>query len=389
MIAIAEQAERVMEQSGGPQLRFDRIAVSSVFGNPLDRRTWSAAPYNIARWFKAFGIEVEGVHSGGGRGELALLASRYSLSGYGAPRSSEAILRTAAARRRAADRLATALKQRKIGHVLHTGSMDMLPSPIAPDVKHYIYCDHTWALSLLHRPDIASYSARAIEAFELLERDSLASAEHIFTFGAYVRDHVVSHYGIPAERVTAVGSGMGDIEPYYGPKDYTRPRLLFVAKHLFAAKGGNLLLEALRIARRERPDIGLTIVGDERSRSHIPTDLQVEFRAHIPFAELQRLFRDASLLTQPMLNDPWGQVYLEALLSRTPVLGLRRNGLPEITENGRHGFMIDDADPQRFAEAILQALSDPQRLADMGESGQQHVLQSYSWEIAARKMAFV
>src|SRR5690606_9748182 len=177
-------------------------------------------------------------------------------------------------------------------------------------------------------------------------------------------------------------------EPYYGPKDYTRPRLLFVAKHLFAAKGGNLLLEALRIARKKRPDIVLTIVGDERSRSHIPADLQVEFRAHIPLAELQRLFREASLLAQPMLNDPWGQVYLEALLSRTPVLGLRRNGLPEITENGRHGFMIDDADPQQLAEAILDALSDPQRLADMGESGQQHVLQSYSWEIAARKIAY-
>lgn len=389
MIAIAEPAERVVEHSGAPQLRFDRIAVSSVFGNPLDRRTWSAAPYNVARCFRDFGIEVEGIHSGGSRGELAILASRYSLSGYGTPRSSEAVLRTAAARRRAADRLATALKQRKIGHVLHTGSMDMLPSQIAPDVKHYIYCDHTWALSLLHRPDIRTYSARAIEAFELLERDSLASAEHIFTFGAYVRDHIISHYGIPAERVTAVGSGMGDIEPYYGPKDYTRPRLLFVAKHLFTAKGGNLLLNALRIARKTRPDIILTIVGDERSRNFIPSDLEVEFRAHIPFAELQRLFREASLLTQPMLNDPWGQVYLEALLSRTPVVGLRRNGLPEITDDGRHGFMIDDADPQLLAEAILQALSNPQRLADMGESGQQHVLQSYSWEIAARKMAFV
>ncbi len=389
MIAIAEPAEQLAEHSGDLQKRFDRIAVSSVFGNPLDRRTWSAAPYNIARCMQNFGIAVEGIHSGGSRGELALLASRYSLSGYGTPRNSEAVLRTAAARRRAADRLAAALKLRQIEHVLHTGSLDMLPSAIAPDIKHYIYCDHTWALSLLHRPDLANYSQRAIEAFELLERDSLASAEHIFTFGTYVRDHIVAHYGISPARVTAVGSGMGDIEPYHGPKDYTRPRLLFVAKHLFAAKGGVLLLEAFRLARRQRPDLVLTIVGDERSRSFIPADLEVDFRAHLPLPELQRLFRDASLLTQPMLNDPWGQVYLEALLSRTPVLGLHRNGLPEITGNGRYGFLVDAADPHILAEAIVQAMANPQRLADMGEGGQQHVLQSYSWEIAARRMAYV
>lgn len=389
MIAIAEPAEEAVEHTGGLQKRFDRVAVSSIFGNPLDRRTWSAAPYNIARCMKDFGIAVEGIHSGGSRGELALLASRYSLSGYGTPRSGEAVLRTAAARRKAADRLAAILKQRKIEHVIHTGSLDMLPSAVAPDIRHYIYCDHTWALSLLHRPDLASYSSRAIEAFELLERESLASAEHIFTFGAYVRDHIIDHYGIPGERVTAVGSGMGDIEPYSGPKDYTRPRLLFVAKHLFAAKGGVLLLEAFRIARRQRPDLQLTIVGDERSRRFIPAGLEVDFRAHLPLPELQRLFREASLLAQPMLNDPWGQVYLEALRSRTPVLGLNRNGLPEITGNGRYGFLVDAADPQILADAILQAMADPQRLADMGESGQQHVLQSYSWEIAARRMAYL
>src|SRR3546814_9047409 len=109
--------------------------------------------------------------------------------------------------------------------------------------RHYLYCDHDWALSLAHRPDRHHYSRSAIAAFEDLEKQSLDSVEHIFTFGAYVRDHIISHYGVAPDRVTAVGSGMGDIEPYAGAKDYDRPHLLFVAKHLFAAKGGMLLLE--------------------------------------------------------------------------------------------------------------------------------------------------
>ncbi|WP_298724058.1 glycosyltransferase family 4 protein [uncultured Ferrovibrio sp.] len=373
----------------GKKLRFERAAICSIFGDPLDRRTWSSAPFNIARRLQQYGVAVEGFSTGIPRGELAVLAAHYTLRGYGAPRNSEAVLRSPPARRHAADRLALALRRRGIQHVIHTGTMDLLPSRHAPELKHYLYCDQTWALSLLYRPDRDSYRPRAVEAFDLLEAESLACAEHIFTFGTYVRDHIIDHYGIPAEKVTAVGSGMGEIEPNHEPKDYTQPRLLFVAKHLFAAKGGHLLLDAFRIARTHRPDLTLTIVGDERSRPFVPDEPGIIFRAHVPWTELQQLFRDATLFTQPMLNDPWGQVYLEALLSRTPVLGLRRNGLPEITEDGRHGFLVDKAEPEAVAAAILDAISDPERLSRMGISGQQHVLRSYSWDIAAQRIAFV
>ncbi len=77
------------------------------------------------------------------------------------------------------------------------------------------------------------------------------------------------------------------------------------------------------------------------------------------------------------------------MASRTPVLGLDRNGLPEITENGRHGFLVPDADPSLVAEAILDAVDDPDRLDRMGRSGQQHVLDNYSWDRVARAVTDV
>jgi glycosyltransferase involved in cell wall biosynthesis len=181
---------------------------------------------------------------------------------------------------------------------------------------------------------------------------------------------------------------MGRIAPYFGSKDYARPALLFVAKHYFRAKGGSLLVEAFRRAHGRRPDMTLTIVGDARSRQYVPPHPAIAFHTHLPWEELQRLYRESTLLAQPMLNDPWGQVYLEALLSRTPVIGLHRNGLPEIVENGQHGFLVEAADPQALAWTILDALSDPQRLAGMGWSGQQHVLQTYSWDAVANRIAF-
>ncbi|MFN3400063.1 MAG: glycosyltransferase family 4 protein [Ferrovibrio sp.] len=390
MTAIAAQHHsHAPANATPPARRFERVAVSSIFGDPMDRRTWSAAPYNVASCLQKLGIAVEGIHSGGTRGERGLLALYYMMTGYGRPHSSEAVLRLASARRKAAERLAETARRRRIRHILHMGTLDLPPVDRDDGVKHYLYCDQTWALSLAHRPDISAYSRRAVANFEVTERAALDSVEHVFTFGHYVRDHMIAHYCLPPEKVTAVGSGMGQIEPYDQPKDYSRPHLLFVAKHLFAAKGGNLLVEAFRIAQRQRPDLLLNIVGDPASASHVATTHPgIHFHPHLPWRELQRLYRVSTILVQPMLNDPWGQVYLEALLSRTPVVGLHRNGLPEIVENGQHGFLVETADPQALAATILDALSDPQRLAEMGWSGQQHVLQSYSWDAVANRIAF-
>lgn len=367
--------------------RFDRIAITSIHGDPFNPRTWSAAPARIAEMLRRQGIDVHGVATGSPRLSRMMQAARYMAQGLGVPHSGEAVARSAAARRAAALRLEHAVRRARIEHVLHMGTLDIAPETWSPGVRHYAYCDQTWALSLRYRPDAARYGARAAKLFEELERAALRRLTHVFTFGAYVRDHLIGHYGIEPRRVTAVGSGMGQILPLVVPKAHAAPRLLFVAKHFFVAKGGELLLAAFERARRRVPELTLNIVGDERSRKLVPRDPSIRFFGHVPLADLQGLFRESTLLVQPMLNDPWGQVYLEALLSRTPVIGLRRNGLPEICGDGRYGFLVDIADPQALADAIVDALSDPARLARMGEEGQSHVIDRYSWERAAECIA--
>lgn len=369
-------------------LRFDRVAITCVFGDPRDLRSWSGAPANLANALERLGVGVEGIRPRMSRLAKFGVAARDMIAGLGRPLSSEQVLRSLRARRRLAAQVTEAASRLGARHVLHTGTFD-LPAPGgASGVAHYLYCDHSWALARTHHVHANRYSRKAMAAFEEAERQSLSGLAHVFTFGAYVRDNLIAHYGLAAERVTAVGSGMGAIEPYDGPKSYDKPSLLFVAKHLFQAKGGVLLLEAFELARRRRSDLTLTIVGDERSRAFVGDRLGITFHAHLPWSALQQLYRDATLLVQPMLNDPWGQVYLEAMASRTAVMGLNRNGLPEIVDGGRHGFLVDRADPAALAEAILSAVSDPPRLERMAAAAQRHVLENYSWNRVAERIAY-
>jgi len=367
--------------------RFDHVAITSVFGNPRELRTWSGAPANVASGLERLGVTVKELQPHLGKAAKLGIALRDMLAGRGRPVSTEQILRSITTRRALAAQVAAQARSVRATNVLHTGTLDLLPDR-SDGLQHYLYCDHTWALARRHHIHATQYTERALDAFEQAERQSLDGVAHVFTFGAYVRDNLISHYGLAPDKVTAVGSGMGAIQPWHEAKNFAQPRLLFVAKHLFQAKGGVLLLEAFRIARKRRRDLALTIVGDPRSRAFVPDVAGIEFRDHLPWDELQRLYRDATLLVQPMLNDPWGQVYLEAMISRTPVMGLARNGLPELVDGGRHGFLVDRADPESLAEAILSALSDPHRLESMAERAQAYVLATHSWDRVAERILF-
>lgn len=372
-----------------PNLRFDRIAITSVFGDPRHPRTWSGAPNNTATALEKLGVEVHGVHPRLRRPEMVVIAGCNLVAGYGRPHDGEAFHRTAAARRARAWKLARRMRTLGVADVLHTGTLDLPAVEDDGSVRHYLYCDHSWNLSRRYRLDALRFDEREIARFEELERAAYHQMTHIFTFGEFVRRDLVDHYGVPAERVTTVGSGMGAIEPYEGPKDYANGQLLFVAKHLFEAKGGPLVIEAFRLIARRAPHTRLTVVGSARPSWLADLPPNVEFLPYVPWRQLESLFRESSLLVQPMINDPWGQVYLEALTSRTPVVGLNRNGLPEIVGGGRFGFLIDAPLAESLAATVLEALADPDRLASMGAAGQKHVLENFSWDRVAKRIAFV
>lgn len=378
-----------MEYSTLERENVQRIAISSAFGPPRQRSTWSAAPASIADELERRGFSVHGIDASLHRAAYMAGGISYLFSGYGRFRYSEAISRAMPVRRMRASKLAAGMRRAAVTDVLHTGTLDMVPECTGDGFRHFLYCDQTWHLAIRYRPDAALFSPAALADFERFESDVYAACTHIFTFGKYVRDDLVTHYGVPAECVTAVGSGCGDSSPYDGEKDYANGEVLFVAKHLFKEKGGELLLAAFAILEKRRPDLKLTIIGGAAGteKAALPRNVQV-----LPFVTrevLTGLFRRSALLVQPMLNDPWGQIYLEALLARTPVVGLDRNGLPEITGEGRYGFLVKDESPEALAEVIVDALSDADRLAAMGLGGQRHVIDNYSWSLAAARMAVV
>jgi glycosyltransferase involved in cell wall biosynthesis len=262
-----------------------------------------------------------------------------------------------------------------------------LPLPrLRSSVRHYLFCDSTWDLWRRASSAAATYSDKFMADTERLEQRSYDQMSHIFSISEYVRRNLTDHYKVPSERVTVVGTGRGSLSPYTGSKDYANGVILFVAKIRFEEKGGALLVEAFKRALRQNPRLRLVIVGDERYRASLGNIPNIEIHGFVPLDQLQDLFNRACLYAMPAPNEPWGLVYLEALACKTPVLGLNRNALPEITQQGRFGFCVNDATPDAVAEALLKACSDPEGLARMGAEGQEYCLRQFTWEGTVKRI---
>jgi glycosyltransferase involved in cell wall biosynthesis len=229
-------------------------------------------------------------------------------------------------------------------------------------------------------------SEALVRRYDAFERAALTAADHIFTISECARADVIEHYAISADRVTAVGTGMGNIRAAEGRKDYSGRTTLFVAKQRFEEKGGLLILEGFRLAQKADSRLKLVVVATEPFRHMTEQVPNAVFRSAVPWEELEAYFNQAALFAMPALYEPWGLVYIEALACRTPVLGLNRNALPELTQNGKYGFLLNDTNPSSVATALLDAFSDIGRLAEMGNGGQKYVGERYSWDIVASKI---
>ena len=360
-----------------------KIAVCSV-GNPLAASTWSGTPANICRALaERARLDATLDSSACAHARIKRAATTLSRHYY------QCAFDTGRGRfhRYLRARYVKAFfKLRNSTDVLHTGTYDLPLPGVSRGIRHFLFCDSTWDLWQRASSNTGVYSDKLRADAERLERMSYQQMSHIFPISEYVRQNLMAHYQIPSERITVVGTGRGAIKPYRGSKDYQSCTILFVAKGRFEDKGGLLLLEGFKRAWQRNPRLRLVIVGDERNRQQVGDVPNVEVYGFIPLEQLQSFFEQASLFAMPALNEPWGLVYLEALSCKTPVMGLNRNALPEITQQGRFGFCINDATAQGVADALLDAFRLPERLAQMGAEGQKACLENFTWDNTVKRI---
>jgi glycosyltransferase involved in cell wall biosynthesis len=130
--------------------------------------------------------------------------------------------------------------------------------------------------------------------------------------------------------------------------------LLFLGR-FSPAKGADRAIEAAQRAGRRLILAGKVDAADvEHVRTTIEPHLdgeRIRYIGEVDGETKRDLLARADALLFPIeWEEPFGLVMVEALASGTPVVGFRRASVPEVVDDGKTGFIVDDV--EAMAEAI-------------------------------------
>jgi glycosyltransferase involved in cell wall biosynthesis len=170
--------------------------------------------------------------------------------------------------------------------------------------------------------------------------------------------------GIHRNRVLQIQNAVDEnrFTPRPEPKARIQPQpvLLYVGQ-LIARKGVELLLNAAATLQREGGIFSLLLVGngpDKEALEHRIQDLglrNVYFQPSVPPDQIPSVYRSGDVLIFPTLEDPWGLVVNEAMLSGLPVLCSKYAGCAEELLPSENIF--DPLDAGEFVWKLRQAVT--------------------------------
>jgi glycosyltransferase involved in cell wall biosynthesis len=169
------------------------------------------------------------------------------------------------------------------------------------------------------------------------------------------------------------------------------PYLLFAGRVNDPRKHVSLLLEALAIARRRRPDLALVLTGEPPDPGLLARagglDGAVRFAGRQPLDALVRLYQGALLFVLPSLQEGFGIAPLEAMACGTPVVATRCGGPEAVIEDGETGRLTPNGDAGALAEAVLELLADAAALARLRRRCVEVVRDRYSCDVVRPRLA--
>jgi glycosyltransferase involved in cell wall biosynthesis len=123
---------------------------------------------------------------------------------------------------------------------------------------------------------------------------------------------------------------------------------------------------AIAAAREQVPGLRCVILGDgpdfEATRERVRElglEECVELTGRVDHDELMRRVASATCLLHPSEREGYGMVVVEAVSLGTPAIVVRgsENAATELVEDGLNGFVVESADPDAMADAIVRAVA--------------------------------
>ncbi len=203
-------------------------------------------------------------------------------------------------------------------------------------------------------------------------------------------DFFAAEMGVATDKLAVVAPGVDTDLFHYTASMSEKPepkRVLYVGR-LDALKGVDLLIDAFSCLIKRGVDAELQIVGggsaDEFRRvlgriSDLRLSDRVKMPGVLPQSELVDVYSSATCIVAPSFHETFGLAVLEAAACGTPAVAADVDGLRSIVVDGETGYLIQDRDPEQYADRIAGLIEDHSLRSRMSNTARARA-ETLSWD---------
>tara|TARA_Y100000748_G_scaffold302459_1_gene304742 strand:- start:890 stop:2047 length:1158 start_codon:yes stop_codon:yes gene_type:complete len=218
------------------------------------------------------------------------------------------------------------------------------------------------------------------------EKKVMDSARYIIALSSVESVDIQNLYDIPEEKIIVFPPGV-DLQNFYPVDKSVAKEALGMKNHkyiLFVGridpiKGFEILLEMAQILKKKN-EFQLIIVGGGSIRSKELIELQskidskdlsddVVLVGSVPHQQLKTYYSAVDVFVLTSFYESLGFVILESMACATPVVASNVGGIPTLVDDSLTGFLIDENNPESFAEKVEELLIDNNLNYKMGQEG--------------------
>lgn len=177
-----------------------------------------------------------------------------------------------------------------------------------------------------------------------------------------------------------------DFAQLHGPQALTQTKRLVCVGRLSEQKGQLLLIEALAELIKQRRDFEVLLVGDGELRNKLETLIEdgdlsgnVRITGWASADEVKNYVLSGRALILPSFAEGLPVVLMESMILGRPVISTFVNGIPELVEHGKTGWLFPAGSKYQMLDAIISCLdAPPERITEMGQRARRRASEQHS-----------
>ena len=222
-------------------------------------------------------------------------------------------------------------------------------------------------------------------SFLKMQKRVAPKLQNIITVSQSSKKGIIEEFNCKKNNILVINNGL-DTEEFSPIEESVRDlnRLITTASADVPLKGLDYSLKALKILKKDNPNIHLIVIGSLKKGGHterLIKELNIKdnvfFKKHISKEEIRRLYSTSSVAIVSSLYEGFGYPVIEAMSCEVPLIATNVSSIPELV--GKYGILIDPKDENLLSNKIKNVLSNYDEHKKTAIQGRQHIIKTFNW----------